>query len=68
MEKIKLSKEQVELIESYINHEFNQFTATEQQQIAFMEIIDMAEELEESMGADSGDDLILWFWNKVNEK
>lgn len=70
MKKIELSKEEKNVIQQYFNHEFDLFTATDEQQTLMGLVIDKAEDLVEELKANDEveDDLIVWFWNKYESQ
>jgi hypothetical protein len=66
MKKIELSKEEKNVIQQYFNHEFDLFTATDEQQKLTMSVIGKAKTLMAELDAydELEDDLLVWFWNK----
>lgn len=66
MEKIKLTKEEIDVIELQIASKIDIDTVTEEQKVLLMGVIDRAESLMEELDAydELGDSLIAWYYNK----
>lgn len=66
MKKIELSADEIKVIKQQLNGEIEVWNATEYQQKHLTSVIDKAEALMHELKAyeESGDDMILWFWNK----
>lgn len=69
MGNFNLNTDHLRLLNKYENHELEHFTASDEEQRIFGEVIDMAEELCEKMDAyeNIGDDLVLWFYNEYKK-
>ena len=70
MEKIVLTEKQQELIKKHLDGEYDPFLSTEEEQIAFNEAINMADDLVYELDEydQMGGDLIKWFWDKYNSQ
>ena len=70
MEKIELTERQKELIQSQLNGTYSPFTSSEEDQVAFNDVIDKAETLCDEMDAydEMGVDLLAWFWKKYQDQ
>lgn len=70
MEKIVLTERQKELIKSQLNGTYSPFTSSEEDQIAFNDVIEKAETLCDELDAydEMGEDLLAWFWNKYQNQ
>jgi hypothetical protein len=70
MGKIELTERQKELIQSQLNGTYSPFTSSEEDQIAFNDVIDKAETLCDEMDAydEMGVDLLAWFWKKYQDQ
>ena len=65
MGKIELNEKQIQVIQDQLNGKIEVWNATEEQQKLLTEVIDMAENLLDTMpdDYDFGDDLIKWFYD-----
>lgn len=65
MGKIELSEKQIQVIQDQLNGKIEVWSATEEQQKLLTEVIEMAENLLDTMPEDYdfGDDLIKWFYD-----
>lgn len=65
MEKIILTSDEVQLIEKYLDGDFDAFNASEKEQEIMSGVIDKAEKLVAQLDAydDMGDDLVKWFYD-----
>ena len=74
MAKIELTELQKALIQKQLNEQYDPFMASEEEQVAFNDVIDKAEALSDELDAvddyvDNYDgDLIKWFWAKYQEQ
>lgn len=70
MNPIKLNQKQKDVLLKQLNGKYSPFFASEEDQIALNEVINMAEALMFELDAveESGNDLIAWFWNKYQEQ
>lgn len=70
MGKIILSEKEIEVIKKQLSGKIEVHSATEEEQMFLMDVIDKAEALEEELDAydESGDDLIEWFYKKYQEQ
>ena len=74
MAKIELTELQKALIQKQLNEQYDPFMASEEEQIAFNDVIDKAEALSDELDAvddyvDNYDgDMIKWFWAKYKEQ
>lgn len=70
MKEIVLNDKQKALLESHLNDEYNPFFASEEDQVAFNEVINMAEALMNELDAfdESGADMMQWFYDKYQEQ
>lgn len=66
MEKIELTKEEIEVIELQLAKKIDIDTATERQKVVLMGVIDKADLLMEELDAydELDDDLIQWYYDK----
>ena len=66
MGKIELNEKQIQVIQDQLNGKIEVWSATEEQQKLLTEVIDMADDLLDTMpdDYDFGDDLIKWFWEQ----
>lgn len=66
MEKIELSQKEIDVIELQLAEKIDIETATEEQKVLLMGVIDRAEALMKELDAydELGDDLIKWFYDK----
>lgn len=66
MKKIELSADEIKVIKQQLNGEIEVWNATDEQQKHLMSVIRKAEALMHELKAyeESGDDMILWFWEK----
>lgn len=64
MKKIELSADEIKVIKQQLNGEIEVWHATDEQKKLLMGVIDKAEALDEELGYEEFDDMILWFWNK----
>lgn len=66
MDKIQFTPEQKAVIEKFNSGNYSPFFATESEQQAFNEVVDMAEARLENYpdDYDFGDDLIAWIWKE----
>lgn len=69
MKNENLTTKQREILEKYVDGNFSEYSSTEEEKKIIMEVIDKAEELMfELDGKDEpGDDLLIWFWEKIQE-
>lgn len=65
MRKIELNEKQIQVIKDQLNGKIEVWNATEEQQKLLTEVIDMADDLLDTMPEDYdfGDDLIKWFYD-----
>lgn len=74
MAKIELTELQKTLIQKQLNEQYDPFMSSEEEQVAFNDVIDMAEALSDELDAvddyvDNYDgDMIKWFWAKYQEQ
>lgn len=70
MTKIELTDDEIKIIEKQLRGELTSFTATEEEQIIMCTVVEKAESLMHELKAyeESGDDLILWFYNKYKSQ
>lgn len=74
MAKIELTELQKALIQKQLNEQYDPFMASEEEQVAFNDVIDKAEALSDELDAvddyvDNYDgDMIKWFWDKYQEQ
>lgn len=70
MNKIILTDKQKAVLLKQLDGSYSPFFASEEEQMALNEVIDMADTLVEELDAiDSIDgDLMAWFWNKYQEQ
>ena len=70
MEKIKLSEKQEKILIDHLNGDYSPFFASEEDQLLFNDVIDMAEALMFKLDAvkEIGGDLMAWFWSKYKEQ
>ena len=70
MKKIELSADEIQVIHEQLNGEFGAFTATPRQQQLIMGVTDKAVALADELNAfdDVGEDLIAWYYNKLQEQ
>ena len=64
MKKIELSADEIKVIKQQLNGEIEVWHATDEQKVLLMGVIDKAKALDEELGYEEFDDMILWFWNK----
>lgn len=66
MSKIELTEKEKAVIEKYINGEISMFGTEEADMETMKGVITKAETLQDELDAydESGDDLIVWFWEK----
>lgn len=65
MKKIELTDLQKELIQKQLRGEYDPFFATEEEQNAYNDVIDQAQELCDELNAyEEMEDLLPWFWDK----
>lgn len=74
MSKIVLSKEEIALIEKHLDGKYYPFTATNEEQVMFNDLLNRAEELQfeldaidERMEEEDGD-LLRWYLKKYREQ
>lgn len=74
MAKIELTELQKTLIQKQLNEQYDPFMSSEEEQVAFNDVIDRAEALSDELDAvddyvDNYDgDMIKWFWAKYQEQ
>ena len=70
MRKIELNEKQIQVIKDQLNGKIEVWNATEEQQKLLTEVINMAENLLDTMpdDYDFGNDLIKWFWEQYQEQ
>lgn len=74
MAKIELTELQKTLIQKQLNEQYDPFMSSEEEQVAFNDVIDKAEALSDELDAvddyvDNYDgDMIKWFWAKYQEQ
>ena len=70
MGKIELNEKQIQVIQDQLNGKIEVWSATEEQQKLLTEVIDMADDLLDTMpdDYDFGDDLIKWFWEMYKQQ
>ena len=70
MGKIELSEKQIQVIQDQLNGKIEVWNATEEQQKLLTEVIEMAENLLDTMPEDYdfGDDLIKWFYDMYKQQ
>lgn len=74
MAKIELTELQKALIQKQLNEQYDPFMSSEEEQVAFNDVIDKAEALSDELDAvddyvDNYDgDMIKWFWAKYQEQ
>lgn len=74
MAKIELTELQKALIQKQLNEQYDPFMSSEEEQVAFNDVIDKAEALSDKLDAvddyvDNYDgDMIKWFWAKFQEQ
>lgn len=70
MGKIELTEKQKELIQSQLDGTYSPFTSSEEDQIAFNDVIEKAETLCDELDAydEMGEDLMEWFWGKYQDQ
>ncbi len=64
MKKIELNADEIKVIKQQLNGEIEVWHATDEQKVLLMGVIDKAKALDEELGYEEFDDMILWFWNK----
>ena len=64
MEKIELNEREIKVIKQHLKGNFDRVSAPEEDKVALMGVIKKAEELDEELGYEEYDDMILWYWNK----
>ncbi len=64
MEKIELNEREIKVIKQHLNGNFDRVFAPDEDKEALMGVIKKAEELDEELGYEEYDDMILWYWNK----
>jgi len=65
---IKLTANQIEIIEKYLRGELSMLGTSIKDMKTFMPVITMAEELMLESKEEIGDDLIIWFYNKYKQQ
>ena len=74
MAKIELTELQKALIQKQLNEQYDPFMASEEEQVAFNDVIDKAEALSDELYAvddyvdNYNGDMIKWFWAKYQEQ
>ncbi len=70
MGKIELSERQIQVIQDQLNGKIEVWSATEEQQKLLTEVINMAENLLDTMpdDYDFGNDLIKWFYDMYKKQ
>ena len=70
MKTIQLTALEYEVLEKEVNKTFSEILATEEELSAMVSVIRKAEALMHELEAydESGDDVMLWFWNKYQEQ
>lgn len=65
--KIELTENEIAVIKKYIKGEIRMFGTSEEDMETMKSVISKAELLMFETDEDTGDDLILWFWNKYKK-
>ncbi|MDH6308011.1 hypothetical protein M2451_002530 [Dysgonomonas sp. PFB1-18] len=70
MTEIVLNEKQKAVLQKHLDGTYSPFFSSEEEQISFNEVIDMAEALMFELDAveESGEDLMRWFWDKYQEQ
>lgn len=70
MTQIVLNDKQKAVMQQYLDDTYSPFFSSEEEQLAFNEVINMAEALMFELDAvdESGEDLMRWFWGKYQEQ
>ena len=70
MNRIVLNENHKAVVHKYINGTYSPFFSSPEEQEAMNQVLDMANELEEELDAydESGEDLVLWFWDRYQKQ
>lgn len=70
MKKIELTEKQIAVIKKYLDGKISMFGTAEEDMETMKTVIRMADSLQDELDAydESGDDLIVWFWNKYKSQ
>jgi len=66
--KIELTENEIAVIKKYIKGDIHMFGTSEEDMENMKGVISKAESLMFETNEDTGDDLILWFWNKYKNQ
>ena len=64
MKKIELNEREIKVIKQHLKGNFDRVFAPDEDKEALMGVIKKAEELDEDLGYEEYDDMILWYWGK----
>ena len=67
-QKIELTEEEIAVIDKYFKGDIHMFGTNESDMEAMKSVISKAETLMIETDADTGDDLVLWYWDKYKNQ